>query len=158
MTLYEIDQKIMELIDPETGELLDVDAFDALQMERTKKIENVALWAKNLAAEAAAIKGEVETLTARKNAAERRVESLKAYLAYALNGEKFSTPRCVVSFRRTKSCVPSSGFVEWAHSHNRDDLLVYKQPEPSKTAIKAALEAGQDVPAEMVEKLSVGVR
>lgn len=158
MTLYEIDQKIMELIDPETGELLDVEAFDALQMERVEKIENVALWVKNLAAEAAAIKGEVETLTARKNAAERRVDRLKAYLAYALNGEKFSTPRCAVSFRRTKSCEPSAKFVEWAQTHNRDDLLTYKPPEPSKTAIKAALEAGQDVPAEMVEKLSVGVR
>ena len=158
MTLYEIDQKIMELIDPETGELLDVDAFDALQMERAQKIENVALWAKNLAAEAAAIKGEIETLTARKNAAERRVERLKSYLAYALNGEKFSTPRCAVSFRHTKSCVPSDGFVEWAQAHNRDDLLTYKPPEPSKAAIKAALESGQDVPAKMVERLSVGVR
>lgn len=158
MTLYEIDQKIMELIDPETGELLDVDAFDALQMERSEKIENVALWVKNLAAEAAAIKGEVETLTARKNAAERRVDRLKAYLAYALNGEKFSTPRCAVSFRRTKSCEPSAKFVEWALEAGRDDLLTYKGPEPSKTAIKAALEAGQDVPAEMVERLSVGVK
>ena len=158
MTLYEIDQKIMELIDTETGELLDVEAFDASRMERTQKIENVALWAKNLAAEAAAIKGEIESLTARKNAAERRVERLKAYLAYALNGERFSTPRCAISFRRTKSCVPSDGFVEWAQAHNRDDLLTYKPPEPSKTAIKAALESGQDVPAKMVDKLSVGVK
>lgn len=158
MTLYEIDQKITELVDPETGELLDVEAFDALQMERAEKIENVALWAKNLAAEAAAIKGEIESLTARKNAAERHVERLKAYLAYALNGDKFSTPRCAVSFRRTKSCVPSDGFVEWAQAHNRDDLLTYRRPEPSKTAIKSALEAGQDVPAKMVEKLSVGVK
>lgn len=158
MTLYEIDARLAELIDPETGELLDVEAFDALQMERSEKIENVALWAKNLAAEAAAIKGEIEALTERKNAAERRVERLKAYLAYALNGEKFSTPRCAVSFRKTKSCVPSDGFVEWAQEHERDDLLTYKLPEPSKTAIKAALEAGQDVPAKMVEKLSVGVK
>lgn len=158
MTLYEIDARLAELIDPETGELLDVESFDALQMERAEKIENVALWAKNLAAEAAAIKGEIESLTARKIAAERRVEHLKAYLAYALNGEKFSTPRCAVSFRHTKSCVPSDGFVEWAQAHNRDDLLTYKPPEPSKAAIKAALEAGQDVPAKMVEKLSVGVK
>lgn len=158
MTLYEINQKIMELIDPETGELLDVGAFDALQMERYEKIENVALWVKNLAAEAAAIKGEIETLTARKNAAEKRVERLKEYLTYALNGEKFSTPRCAVSFRHTKSCVPSAGFVEWALEAGRDDLLAYKSPEPGKTAIKAALEAGQDVPAEMVERMSVGVR
>ena len=43
MTIYEIDNRIAELVDPETGELLDYEAFAELQMEREAKIENMAL-------------------------------------------------------------------------------------------------------------------
>ena len=63
MTLYEIDQRITELVDPETGELLDFDAFQALQMDRQEKIENAVLWYKDLIAPAKASKEEVENLT-----------------------------------------------------------------------------------------------
>lgn len=158
MTLYEIDQRLSALIDPETGELLDVDAFDELQLERNAKIENVALWIKNLTAESAALKNEIDVLSERKKTAERKIEQLKSYLAFALNGEKFTSAKCLVSFRKTKACVPAEFFVEWAQSNNRDDLLSYKTPEPSKSAIKAALEAGENIPAEMVERMSVGVK
>lgn len=100
MTIFEIDQRITELVDPDTGELLDLDAFLELQMEREQKIESMALWVKELSATAAAIKSEIDSLADRKRAAERRCESLKRYLAYILQGEKFSTPRCAVSFRK----------------------------------------------------------
>lgn len=49
MTIYEIDARMAGLIDPETGELLDYEAFASLQMEREAKIENMALWYKDLA-------------------------------------------------------------------------------------------------------------
>ena len=32
--LYDIDQAILSCVDPETGEILDVEMLDALQMER----------------------------------------------------------------------------------------------------------------------------
>ena len=38
MTLYEIDSAIQALVDPESGELMDYDAFAALQMEREVKL------------------------------------------------------------------------------------------------------------------------
>ena len=47
MTLYEIDNAILECIDLETGEIIDTDKLDALQLERETKIENVALWIKD---------------------------------------------------------------------------------------------------------------
>lgn len=56
MTLYEIDQAIQGLVDPETGELMDYEAFAALQMDRDAKIENMALWYKDLMADAMAAK------------------------------------------------------------------------------------------------------
>jgi hypothetical protein len=89
MTLYEIDQKLMELVDPETGELLDYEAFAAFQMEREEKIENMGLWVKELSAESAAIKQEIDNLTKRKTAADKKAESLKRYLSLILNGQKF---------------------------------------------------------------------
>lgn len=41
-SLYEIDAGILACIDQETGEILDVERLDALQMERRTKIEGVA--------------------------------------------------------------------------------------------------------------------
>ena len=56
MTIYEIDQAIMECVDIETGEIIDTEQLDKLQMERDTKLENVACWIKELTAEAEAIK------------------------------------------------------------------------------------------------------
>lgn len=37
MTFREIDERMLSLIDQETGEIMDVSAFEALQMEHDKK-------------------------------------------------------------------------------------------------------------------------
>ena len=161
MTLYEIDQRITELVDPETGELLDFDAFAELQLEREKKIEGMALWVKDLSATAAAIKAEIDTLTERKKSAERKVESLKPYLFEILQGEKFSTPRCAVSFRRSTSVQvdDSESLVRWLEQNGLDDCLKYKEPEVSKTEVGKLIKSGTPVPfAHLEEKQSVGVK
>lgn len=158
MTLYEIDYKIYELMNPETGEIADYDAFEALQMERDAKIENTALWIKDLKAEAEAIRNEEKQLAKRRQAAEKKAESLKAYLFRSLDGEKFKTPRVACSFRRTKSTVPDEKFVEWA-IENAPDLLRYETPEADKDKIKAAIEEGREVEhAEIVDKISLTIR
>ena len=41
-SIYEIDQAIMACVDPETGEILDMEALEQLQIDRTQKAENVA--------------------------------------------------------------------------------------------------------------------
>lgn len=97
MKLYEIDAKIMECIDDETGEILDSEQLEQLEMERDAKIESVGLWIKNLAAEADAIKTEKNNLAAREKIARNKIDRLKEYLAYALDGEKFKTSRLSVS-------------------------------------------------------------
>ena len=58
LSLYHIDQALEALIDPDTGELLDYDAFEQLQMDRDRKIENMVCWSKSLDAEAKAIRDE----------------------------------------------------------------------------------------------------
>lgn len=53
--LYEINKSIEDLLnavtDPETGEVVDLDALDDLLMEREQKIESVALYEKDVNAE-----------------------------------------------------------------------------------------------------------
>ena len=138
MKLYEIDNAILECIDTETGEVIDIDKLNELQLERDTKIENVACWIKDLKAEAEAIKTEKNALAERQKAAENKAESLKKWLAYALGGQKFSTAKCAVSFRNTESVeVTEEGLEALMKEH--DELLTYKAPEPNKTAIKNAI-------------------
>ena len=161
MTIYDIDQRILELVDLETGELLDFDAFADLQMEREQKIESMALWVKELSATASAIKAEVDTLMERKKAAERRCESLKRYLAEILQGEKFSTPRCAVSFRKSTSVQvdDTEKLVRWLEQNGLDDCVKYKEPEVSKEEVGRLLKSGMPVPfAHLENKQSVGVK
>ena len=144
MTLYEINSEIMSCIDMETGEIIDTEQLDKLQMERDTKLENVALWIKELKAEAEAIKQEKLALADRQRVAENKAESLKNWLAYALNGEKFKTAKCSVSFRITESVeVTEEGLESLMNGH--DELLTYKAPEPNKKAIKQALKDGLNV-------------
>ena len=138
MTIYEIDQAIMECVDLETGEIIDTEQLDKLQMERDTKLENVACWIKELKAEAEAIKAEKQILANRQKVAENKAESLKKYLAYALDGHKFSTAKCAVSFRNTESVEITPEGLE-ALTKEHDELLTYKAPEPNKTAIKNAI-------------------
>ena len=78
-SLYEIDQAIMECLDWETGEILDAERLNALQMERQDKVESVALWIKNLSADAIAYKAEKDAFAEREKATLKKIESLKAH-------------------------------------------------------------------------------
>lgn len=153
MTLYEIDAAILDCIDTETGEVVDADKLTALQMERDEKVEAVALWVKDLTAEATALKAEKQAFAERQAAAEKKAESLKRWLADALAGEKFKTTKVAVSFRKTQSVeVPDIWKLD-------DHYLKYSEPTADKAAIKAAIKAGETVEgAELVEGISMTVK
>ena len=76
-TLYEINNAILECCDTETGEILDVERLQQLQLEKGQKIEGVALYIKNLDAEAAALKTEEAALAERRKAKENKAKRLK---------------------------------------------------------------------------------
>lgn len=158
MSIYDIDEAIIKLVDADTGEITDEEAFDALQMERSKKIENTGLYYKNLVAEAKAIKDEEAALAQRRKAVENKAERIKALLAYGLHGEKFDSPRLRCSYRKAKSVTVDDGFVAWAQEH-ADDLLTYSEPRPNKAAIKEAIADGREIEhAEVVTTESVQVK
>ena len=153
MEIYKINQAILDCIDAETGEIIDAEQLDELQMERDEKIENVARWIKDLKAEAEALKAEKMAFAERQRVAENKIESLKKWLAYELNGEKFKTVRASVSFRTTDK-------VEIDDIYNLDEnYLRYKEPEADKEAIKKAIKAGQTVAgATLVKSTSVIIK
>lgn len=150
MSIYDIDDSIMSLVDMETGEIEDEKRFDELQMERTQKVENIGLLLKNTVAEAKAIKEEEQALAARRKTAENKAERLKNLLAYALHGEKFSTPKLKVSYRKSRVVNIDPQFIEWAES-NADDLLTYSDPKVNKTAIRDAIDSGRDIKFATIE-------
>lgn len=158
MTLYEINAAMLSLIDSETGELLDYEAFDNLALEREQKLENICLWIKDLRAEAQALKEEKENLAKRQKTAENKAERLSSYLQMMLNGERFKTSKANVSYRKSQSVVvDEQNFVDWAVSYG-DEFLRYKEPEINKTAIKEAIAEGREIPfATIEEKVNVRV-
>ena len=161
MNIYEIDSAIMALVDEETGEILDIEALEQLQMERDQKLENVACWIKNLVADAAAIRQEELNLAKRRQAIENRAERLKKYLSDVLAGQKFQTAKCAVSFRKTTKVELSEPAlaIAWAQANGYGNIVTYKAPEISKTGLATLLKEGNEIPgAELVNGMSVGVK
>lgn len=158
MSIYDIDDSIMSLVDMETGEIEDEKRYDELQMKRTQKVENIGCFYKNLIAEAKAMKEEEANLAQRRKAVENKAERIKNLLVYALRGEKFESPKLRCGYRKAKSVQVDDSFVAWAQEH-ADDLLTFKEPVPNRTAIKAALEDGREIEhAEIVTNESLQVR
>lgn len=164
MTLYEIDAKMRELIDPETGELKNYDDFAALDMERSAKIENTGEYIKNLKAEATAIKAEIDALNARYKAAANRAASLTDYLAAFLSGERFTSPRLAISYRKSTALEFEDEwrFVDEARKRGDDWALRYKPPEIDKTAVKQRLAAGwqpaDELGVKLVERQNIQIK
>ena len=156
-TLFEIDKAIEDFefeIDEETGEILNYDELDDLKMAREQKCENIALYYKNIKAEAEMVKAEAKAMAERRKRLENKAESLKKYLAYALGGEKFSTPKVAVSYRKSESVnIPDEMLIDdkWCN--------ISVQRKPDKTLIKKALKEGKEVEgAELVTKQNLSIK
>ena len=171
MTLYELTNEYRRFSDQadeisamiEAGELPQSvlkDTADALSGEIDIKIDAIACIIKEADAEASAIRAEEKNLAARRKVLESKSERLTAYIAEAMNATnrtKLETARNKVTFRKTKAVELSKDFLEWAMS-NRPDLLKVTT-EVSKTAVKAAIEAGDELPgAEITERKSLIVK
>lgn len=156
MTLYEINEKIREFlennIDPETGEILNLDTLGDLELERSVKLENYALAIKNLRAEQSAIKAEEDTLNARRERLKLTEKKLEAVLKQELDGEKFVTARVQITHRKTSS-------VEVLDIKALPEKFLRFEPKADKTAIRTAINAGEMVDgARIVSGLSMTIK
>lgn len=134
------------------------DTLEGMELEIREKAEAVAVYIKNITAEAKAFKAEEDKLTVRRKAKENSAAKLKQYLMDCMNAARLSKidmPRAAVSIRNNAESVKltdENGLIGWAELHDRDDLLRYRTPEINKTAVKAALRSGEDIPGAVLER------
>lgn len=148
MKLFEIDkilENLLEMgddwVDSETGEILSYHEIELLEMERSAKIEGWGCWIKNQMSDAAALKAEIESMQARLKALNTKIESSTRRYQEYLNGEKVSTPKLAVTYRKAEAVEVDVPVDELPAQYQRIKTTV----EPDKTALKAALKAGEEI-------------
>lgn len=160
--IYELNAQIKaciqydgeHVVNTDDGEILNLQQFEALQMERNAKVEGLACYIKNKIADAEAIYAEINVLSYRAEAMKKEAERCKAYLAGALYGEKFETPRCKITWRKSEICNVLS-LEEIPEEYKRTKVTV----DADKTAIKKAIKGGAEVPgAEVIQKLNMTLK
>ena len=165
MNLYEIDSSLRELmdtaIDPDTGEFLaDPEEWASLQIAKDKKIENTAVFIKDLRADALKLKTEEENLAKRRKTLERKADWLANNLENCLHGQPFESTKCSIKFRRNQESVhytSEADAMAWATEYAQD-LINFGKPTLSKSGIKARLQAGENVPgAELIRTVSMKI-
>lgn len=176
MKLYEISNQITAFLAAyEAGEIPEeafADTLEGLEGLLSDKLDDCACAYKGLIAEAKEIKAEETALAARRKAKENEAARLADYIDRCLKdsaGEgvkpaRVETARNVLSYRASESVdVPNmESVVLWIQAHegevignvtvDADKFLKWKDPELSKTEIKAALKAGLVIPGATVKK------
>lgn len=162
VSLYEISADFLKAldgleVDEETGEITNFDAVEALNAQFEDKAESVACYIKNLAAFAGDLKAEEDTLSARRKSAERRIDSMKKYLTSCLESvgkDKVETARARISFRKSVQVQ-----IDDEKALPSDYVTTTVTTKPDKTAIKKAIQAGQDVTgASLVENRNIQIK
>lgn len=157
MKLFEIVKEIAacvkredsdDYVNVESGEIIDTEALDALKLERDEKIENIGKWILNLEAEEAALAAQEKRFKERKDAAKRKKESLKNYLAFILDGKPYKCTACEMKFRASEAVV-FNGVIE---SVPNEFLRRYETVELDKAKVKKALKDGIKVYGCTLEK------
>lgn len=148
------------------------DTLEGLEGLLADKLDDCACAYKGLIAEAKEIKAEEAALAARRKVKENEAARLASYIDHCLKDsagegvkpEKFETTRNVLSYRASEAVdVPDvESVVKWIHSHDgvevggvtvkQNELLNFKLPDLSKTALKAALKAGLVIPGATVKR------
>ena len=163
MKLFDIDARLAacvkindtQAVDTETGEVIDIEAIAALEMERDEKLENLGCWYKQLLAEADALKTLKTAYAEREKSKRNKAESLKTYLADYLNGKKFESAKVAMSFRKSEAVEFDSQYLMSVPT----EYLKFKEPELNKTAVKKAIKAGESVPGcELVVKNNLQIK
>lgn len=176
MTLYEISATMQQFLAAvDAGEIPEeafADTLEGLEGLLADKLDDCACAYKGLIAEAKEIKAEEAALAARRKVKENEAARLASYIDHCLKDsagegvkpEKFETARNVLSYRASEAVdVPDvESVVKWIHSHDgvevggvtvkQNELLNFKLPDLSKTALKAALKAGLVIPGATVKR------
>lgn len=142
------------VVDGETGEVFDAAYLDQLKMDKTKKVDNIACWIKDLQAEADACKAQEEAFRARRKSVESRINHLMEYLTTWIPGENMDTKRARIRWRKSTSVAITDA--KAVPSNYKHEEVVEKI---DKTEVKKALKAGIKVfGAQLVEKQNIQIK
>lgn len=139
MTLYEINQSILDVIDMETGEILDPEKLEQLQMDKREKLRNIALLAKNKASDIAQLKEQEQAFAKRRKAAEGTLAWCKATLQAELAGQKMEEAEFVISYRSSEAVEID------ADAEIPQEFLKERKPDIDKVALKKAIKDGKEI-------------
>lgn len=143
MTLFEIEAAIGQAlnnltVDEETGEVKGYEELEKLQADKQEKIENIGKYIINLDAEAKALEEQEKKFAKRKQSAKKKAEYLKGLLSLSLDGQAYKSTEIQISYRKSESLlIDDIGLIG-------DDYITY-EPNVNKTALKAAIKAGEDI-------------
>ena len=157
MTLYEIAGAYRDALEAvEAGDIPEeaiADTLDGIEGAFEVKADNIALLIKEREQLAAACAEEARRLAARAKAMQRRADSLRGYLARSMietGLRRIETARNKIGFRVSErfSITDVIALTMYARAHGGVKI----KEELDKTALKAALKAGADVPGAAIEE------
>ena len=133
------------------------DTLESIEGEFDMKAENIAVFIKEIKAEADMLKAEEQSLRKRRQTKERQIDSLKTYLLtqmQEIGKNKIDTQKALISIRNNAPSLvvdDELSFIRWAEQNN-DGLLKYSMPEIRKSDVKKAVKAGDEIPFVHMEK------
>lgn len=133
------------------------DTLESIEGEFDMKAENIAVFIKEIKAEADLLKAEEQSLRKRRQTKERQIDSLKTYLLtqmQEIGKSKIDTQKALISIRNNAPSLvvdDELSFIRWAEQNN-DGLLKYSMPEIRKSDVKKAVKAGDEIPFVHMEK------
>mgnify|MGYP001002869819 CR=1 FL=1 len=145
-----------KLADMDLDEQTLADTLEGLSGELEVKAQNVIMFTRNLEATAAAIKEAEAQMAARRKALENRAAGLRRYVLENMQFagiQKIECPYFKLSIRDNPAAVEiyEPGLIPAQYMKQPEP----PPPSPDKTAIKAAIAAGAEVPG---AKLTRGIR
>jgi len=146
--IYEITSdwfRVQDMMgDPELDPQTLADTLEAIEGELEVKAENYAKVMKNLEGDIAAIKAEIDRLTSKKKTIENNIKNMKATLQSVMEvtgKTKFKTD--LFSFGIQKNAP--SVVIDTDINNLPPEFLKFREPEVNKTAIKEAIQNGEDL-------------
>ena len=161
-TLYEITRDYLEVldrleVDEETGEILNAEELDSLSGAFEEKAESVACYIKNMVIFTGDLKAEETNLAKRRKTLEKKIDYLKGVLTSCLDAagrDNVETTKVRVSFRKSVAVN-----IDDEKALPADFVVETVTTKPDKTAIKKAIQSGQEVSgASLVENRNLQIK
>lgn len=160
--LYEINEDIERILDQdgllelgegmvadtETGEVFSlVERLENLQIEKTQKIESVALYLDDVLTKTEQIDKKIAYLEGLKKSMKNQVERLHNYLLYATENKGIETENVSVKVRTSERLIIDN------EGEIPSEFMAVKVTEsPDKTAIKQAIKNGAEISFAHIQK------